>query len=253
MFGIILSYGIKNTSLFLIVGLFIYYLSYLYIVKYRKTRVDLRFVYSIIPLIFIGVIVRIMGDLGYLSAKYLQYPFLFGLLGVLYLLVFEVTRLISREHYIKHITIIGLILLLPFLIWFLFRITQWIYFIEIIISSFVLLIFFIFIYSRMKEFNMFKSRINKLFLFSEILDTFATSFALIFLGKRFVEEHFLSSFLISTNIILFVVIKLFITLLLLYLIDKLIKDEKVNHYLKLLIIILALSTGGRDLFLISVI
>jgi len=252
MNGIILNYGIENTFLFTLVGLFIYYLSYLYLVKVRKTRIDLKFVYSVIPFIFIGVIVRIIGDLGYLFSKYLQYPYLFGVLGMIYLLVFEITRLISREHHVKHITIIGFVLLLPFLIWILFEVIHWIYFIEIIFASILLLIFFIFIYSKMKDFNMFKSRINKFFLFSEILDTFATSFALIFLGNKFVEEHFLSSFLISTNIILFIVLKLFTTLLLLYLIDKLVKDENLNHYLKLLIIVLALSTGGRDLFLISV-
>ncbi len=252
MFGIFLNYGIENTLIFTLVGLFIYYLSYLYLVKYRRTRIDLRFVYSIIPFILIGIFIRIMGDLGYLSAKYLQYPFLFGFLGVLYLLVFEITRLISREHHIKHIIVVGLILLFPSLVWILFQITNWVYLIEILAGSIILLTFFIFIYSKMKYFNMFKSKVNKLFLFSEILDTFATSFALIFLGTQFVEEHFLSNYLISINIILFIVIKLFVTLLLLHLIDMFVKDESTNHYLKLLIIILALSTGGRDLFLISV-
>jgi len=253
MLGIILNYGIKNTALFLIFGFFIYFLSYLYIVKYKKTRINIKFIYSIIPFIFIGVIVRIMGDLGYLSSTYLEYPYLFGVLGILYLLVFEITKLFSREHHIKHIIVVGLILLLPFLVWFVIKITHWVYFIEILFSSLLLLLFFIFIYSRLKKFNLLKSRINKLFLFSEILDTFATTFALLFLGNKFVEQHFLSNFLISTNIILFVVVKLFVTILLIYLIDKLIKNENVNNYLKLLIIILALSTGGRDLFLISVI
>jgi len=253
MNGIILGYGVANTLVFTFIGLFIYYLSYLYLVKFRRTRIDLKFVYSIIPFVFIGVFIRIMGDLSLITQKYLQYPYLFGFLGILYLLVFEITRLVSREHHVKHITIIGLILVLPLLVWILFEIKHWVYFIEILITSVIILLFFIYIYSHMKKFNMFKTRINKIFLFSEILDTFATSFALIFFGNKFVEEHFLSGVLISGNVIWFIVLKLFITLLLLYLIDKLVKEEGENHYYKLLIIVLALSTGGRDLFLISVV
>ncbi len=252
MNGMILSYGVANTLIITFIGLFIYYLSFLYLVRFRRTRIDLNFVYSVIPFVFIGIIIRIMGDVGLISTRYLQYPLLFGVLGVVYLLAFEIIRLISKEHHIKHITILGLILLLPLLVWLLLKISHWLYFFEILFASLLLLIFFVFIYSKIKDFNMFKTRINKLFLFSEILDTFATSFALVFFGNKFVEEHFFSSFLISTNIIWFIVLKLFITLLLLYLIDKLVKDEQENHYYKLLIIVLAISTGGRDLFLISI-
>ena len=252
MNGMILSYGVANTLIITFIGLFIYYLSFLYLAKLRRTRIDLNFVYSVIPFVFIGIIIRIMGDVGLISARYLEYPFLFGVLGVVYLLVFEITRLVSKEHHIKHITIIGLILLLPLLVWLLLKISNWLYFFEILFASLLLLIFFVFIYSKIKNFNMFKTRINKLFLFSEILDTFATSFALVFFGNQFVEEHFFSSFLISANVIWFIVLKLFISLLLLYLIDKLVKDNQENHYYKLLIIVLAISTGGRDLFLISV-
>jgi len=249
----ILSYGFANTLIIILIGLFIYYLSFLYLVRFRRTRIDLNFVYSVIPFVFIGTIIRIMGDVGLISARYLEYPLLFGVLGVVYLFVFEIARLFSKERYIKHITIIGLILLLPLLVWLLFRISHWLYFFEILFASLLLLIFFVFIYSKIKDFNMFKTKINKLFLFSEILDIFATSFALVFFGDKFVEEHFFSSFLISTNVIWFIVIKLFVSLLLLYLIDKLVKDKQENHYYKLLIIVLSISTGGRDLFLISVV
>ena len=260
------GYTLLNTFIFVVVGILIYYLSYLYIVKLRKIKVDLNFIVSVIIFTCIGVILRlftqsysngfglIASSTSFLSLGFwLSYPFLFVVLGLLFLVCFELSRWISKLIKInlnKILQLIGLAILLPLLVYGLLHIVYWNYFLMIILISLVL-VYIIYLLCKLNSSKLLNSKINKIFLLGEVLDGVATVFAVSVFKGTLSEEHILSSIVLSVNPYMFILIKVIVSLIMLYLLDRWIEDENQNNYVKLFVIILSLSTGLRDLFVVG--
>lgn len=260
------SYNIFNTIFYSIFGiLFYFFIVYPYILL-RKIKVNFYFVLSVFFFVVIGAILRMSAleninfpiyiaplsnflSLGF----YLTYPHLFLFLSIFFLIVYELVFFFSNllnKNKEKVLLFISAIILFPFLSLIIINISNWVYFLILILS--VLFIFFvIFLIFKKIEFNLLLSKINKLTFLSQILDSSTTFFSLVFLKDVFIEKHVVSHILISFNPLFFLIFKIVFCLFLIYLIDKYIKESSLNNYFKLFIIIIGFSTGLRNLFLIS--
>lgn len=258
------GYNIINTIFYSIIGILVYFfIVYPYLI-FRKFKINLYFIYSVIIFTVIGAILRMFSfnfffekSLEYSTNPlslgfYIYYPNLFIIILLFYFFVFEISYLISKKIKFSHqktIFYLSIIIFIPFLILLLINILNWFIFLKIIFFS--LLVFFIVYFL----FKLFKSKLlfttsSKIALFSQILDSMTTFYAISYFSNIFYEKHILSSLIISINPFLFVIVKVIFCLVLLYLIDYFIDDNNLNNYFKLFIIIIGLSTGLRNLLII---
>jgi len=261
-----MSYTVLNTILFSLIGLFIYFFFAYKYLKFRKIKIDFSFIKTVFLLVFIGSLLRLFSEPG-LSIPllvesssnlfsfnfYLQYPQLFLLLGLFFILFSEISLYFKNKFfwdYNKFLQTIFLIILVPLLFFCLVNLVHSFYFFFVIVISIFCLWLFVLVF-KFTKINLFKSKINQFAFFSQILDGFATICAIYFFPNNFVEEHVLPNFLISTSPFLFLVVKLLVCLFLIYIIDNVIKNNYQNNYFKLFIIILGFTTGLRDLFTIG--
>jgi len=260
------SYNIYNTLLFSVIGIIFYFFIVWNYLLWRKVKVDFEFIKSVFIFIVIGSILRLfsqtytsVGGIINLSNNplslgfYFQFPWMFILLALSFLICFEVSLYLSKSFncsYNRILQIIGLIILIPLLFLIIININYWLFFLGIIFSSLILLCLFVFIFKFIKN-KLLNSKINKLVLLSQILDGVSTFVAIVFFKNIFSEQHVVSSFVLSINPILFILIKIILSLLVVYLIDRFIKNKFERNYYKLFVIIIGFITGLRDLFTIA--
>ncbi|MDD2478182.1 MAG: DUF63 family protein [Candidatus ainarchaeum sp.] len=260
------GYTIFNTVLFSVIGIVVYFFVVYPYLLWRKVKIDFEFIKSVLLFVGIGSIVRLFSQ-DYLTISklinvssnplsfnfYFQFPQLFILLALSFLIFFEVSLELSKRYnysYSKILQTIGLVIFIPFLLYVLINIKYLFFFIAIIVFTFLILFLLIKLFKIFKL-KILNSKINRLVLLSQILDGVATFFAISFFKDIFTEQHVVSFFILSINPILFVIIKIIISLLLIFLIDKFVTNSSENNYYKLFIIIIGLITGLRDLFTIA--
>lgn len=260
------GYNIINTLTYSILGIIVYFfVVYPYLI-FRKVKINLNFILSVCMFILIGSILRMfsltytsLGNLIMPSSNplsfgfYFYYPHLFIFLGLLFLIAFESSLFVSKLYNLnfeKTLIVISSILLLPLLLLFLINLINVFLFFKIILFSSIL---FLIVYYLFKLFNsnFFKNNVSLLALFSQTLDGFTTFFSLVFIKAQFIEKHVVSHLVISISPYLFLLVKISFCVLLLFLIDKYIKNEYLNNYFKLFIIIIGFTTGLRNLFMIA--
>ena len=260
------GYNIYNTILFSVIGIAIYFFIVYPYLLWRKVKVDFEFIKAVLLFIGIGAIVRLfsqdysaIGGLIQHSTNalslnfYFQFPQMFILLALAFLIFFEVSLYLSKEvnkPYYKILQLIGLIIFIPLLLYALINITYWNFFILVILFTIVILYLVIGIFKLFKS-KLLKPKVNKLVLTSQILDGIATFTAITFLGTRLAEQHVLSSLILSVTPILFIIIKIIFSLFLIWLIDRLVENQSESNYFKLFIIIIGFLTGLRDLLTIA--
>ncbi len=260
------GYNFLNTITYSIIGVMVYFLVLYPYVLLRKIKVSLRFVYSVFIFVILGAILRMFTMqetvfAGLITASknpfslgfYLYYPHLFLFLALLFLIVFELSlflsKLINKDKEMV-LLIFSLIVLFPFLLLLLINLLNW--FLFFLILFFVSVIFFLIYYLfYFLKINLLKNKVSSLAFFSQVLDSFTTFFSVVFLKDVFSEAHVFSRLVVSISPFLFIFIKIVLCLLLLYLIDRYVKEVSLNNYFKLFIIIIGFSTGLRNLFLIS--
>ncbi|MCK9293389.1 DUF63 family protein [archaeon] len=260
------GYTIFNTILFSIIGIIVYFFIVYPYLLWRKVEIDFEFIKAVLLFVGIGSIIRLfsqsyssIGGIINLSNNplsfnfYFQFPQMFILLALSFLVFFEISLELSKKlkySYFKILQVIGLVIFIPLLLYVLFNIKYLIIFLLILIIT-VLILFLLIKLFKLLKLKLLNSKINRLVLISQILDGVATFFAITFFKDIFAEQHVVSFFILSINPILFVVIKIIISLLVIFLIDKFVKNSSENNYYKLFIIIIGLVTGLRDLFTIA--
>ncbi|MFA5640833.1 MAG: DUF63 family protein [archaeon] len=260
------GYTIFNTILFSIIGIIVYFFIVYPYLLWRKVEIDFEFIKAVLLFVGIGSIIRLfsqsyssIGGIINLSNNplsfnfYFQFPQMFILLALSFLVFFEISLELSKKlkySYSKILQVIGLVIFIPLLLYVLFNIKYLIIFLLILIIT-VLILFLLIKLFKLLKLKLLNSKINRLVLISQILDGVATFFAITFFKDIFAEQHVVSFFILSINPILFVVIKIIISLLVIFLIDKFVKNSSENNYYKLFIIIIGLVTGLRDLFTIA--
>ncbi len=260
------GYNVINTLFYTLLGVFVYFLILYPYLVFRKVKINFNFIFSVLIFVLIGAILR-MFSLEFISINslvsvsqnplslgfYFYYPNLFLFLAIFFLIVFEMSYFFAKTFgydYEKILIYFSLIIFCPLFILILINVLNWSYFLQILLFSFLILLFICFIF-KLFNFNLLKSKINRLTLFSQIIDGFTTFFSIVFISNYFVEKHVFSHLIISLSPYLFLVVKIIFCILLIYLIERYLKDSSLSNYFKLFIIILGFTTGIRNLLIIG--
>ena len=260
------GYTILNSILYSVIGIFLYFfVAYPYLLL-RKIKINLRLILSILIFVGIGGILRIFSQTNTTIGKiiissnnplslcfYFQFPQLFLLLGVLFIIFLEASLYLSKRfkiNYNKILNYFSLGLFIPLLLFVLININYWLFFLGIIFSVIIISYLVYFILKLFKS-KLLTSKVSKLVLLSQTLDGIVTFTSITFFKNQLIEQHPLSSWIISINPLLYVVIKILFSLFLIWVIDVLVKKEYENNYFKLFIIIIGFTTGFRDLLTLS--
>jgi len=258
------GYNLINTFTYSIVGVLVYFLVYPYLL-FRKININFKFILSVFNFVVIGSILRMLSFsfisfIGYIPSSnnpfslgfYLHYPNLFLFLGVLFLIFFELSLFLEKRTSFSFENILlvsSFVLLFPLLLLIVINMVN--YFLIVKILFFASLLFMVF-YVFFKK-KLLKTKVNQFAFFSQVLDSFVTFYFISFMPGKFSEIHFLSNFLVSLNPLLFIIVKIFLCIFILYLIDKMVLNPSLNNYFKLFIIIIGFSTALRNIFMISLI
>lgn len=214
-----------------------------------KIKIDRRFFIALLPFIIYGGWTRALRDhlLGYSGWWWCSPPIYFIIFGITIasLLVGIFLQKRFKIEYHKFVFTIGALLLLYDLS--LTRITN-LYGISIVLAlaGFWSLVFFGFHFLKPKLLSLENAGI----VIAHLLDASSTFTALSFFG--YYEQHVLPSFLINISgpWIMFP-LKIIVVLAVLFVIDKYCDDKFLKNFLKIVILILGLALGIRDMLTIG--
>ncbi len=217
-------------SLFLIFA----YLIFIFL-KRLKIKMDYKIATSVFPFVIIGSLLRVCRDMSLLKSQLFETPGIYLLMTSFYLSLLTLFRKLKIE-YDTYTFLIGLALLSFLLPIFSIKNFSALYMFCLIFFPLSLLFYFLPIAIE-----------DKIVLILQSFDGTVTSIAIQFFGYK--EKHILPTLFIRlTNFpFIFLLIKILTTALVLFILNKYVKEKEVRNYLKLLIAILPLGTGTRDL------
>lgn len=240
------GYNIYNTLAYAIVAIISLYFIYKY---FRKEKIDFdeHFFKSMVPFIFFGSIKRAITDAtdaniarGFPYEQFYSYN-IWNVTPGIYIVVasiFLFSYLLEKKLNIKNLSfflgsflaIFHFLLLFPFLKHF---------------DRAVIIIFLASFCYALSSF-IFKEEIKKIAVFSQSLDGAATFVSIEFFGYK--EQHVLPNIIGETfGFQTFFLLKFFLTVIILYLLDKESFDDQQKNVLIFSIVVMGLSPGLRDM------
>ncbi len=241
------GYNWVNTLTYAVILIISVFLIYK-LLKFLKIKIDGKFALSLFPYILLGSTLRALKDANFFVSPVFVSPliyilvFLFTLSFLLFSLFLEKKTKIPFQSYFFSF---GFILAGIFF-------TQ-INFLNFTAAGQILgldLLLFILIFSLGRLTELTKTLWNKFTIFSQLFDASSTFVSLHFWGYS--EQHVLPNLVFGFfGDWSFFLIKLIVVLLLIYFIDSSVKNKNFSNWLKLVIIILGIAQGTRDLLRIS--
>jgi uncharacterized membrane protein len=235
------GYNFINSLTYALLFVGFSYLFYIFLNR-SKISIDKKLAIAIVPFVVLGSFVRVLEDAQIFKTKFLVTPMIWIIFisGIFTLLV--ISRMIEKKFKIAYFKImfsIGLLFLL-----FPIAILQFNNFHGILL----VLLFMVpwIILSFLVKWNIG----NKLASFAHIFDATVSAVAISSYG--FFEEYPIPRFISSVNPALYILVKAVVVIGVLLLIDKTSKDKKFNNYMKLIIAILGLGPGLRNLIALLV-
>ena len=244
------GYSIYNTLVYALILVAAIMIIYHCLLKPLKIKIDGKFALALSPFIFLGSILRVLRDSGYLSSWFFVSP-------VIYLLLFSVTLgflLLSlslekktKIPYQSYLFSTGFALAgISF--------TQ-LQFINFTAAAQILgidFVIFILIFSLGNLAKLTKPLFNKMVILSQLFDASST-----FVGVQIyhhAEQHVVPNLLfdLTGGVWSFFIVKFIIAILLLYVLDNSIEDKNFRNWIKIIVIILGFALGIRDLFQIMI-
>lgn len=239
------GYTVFNTVIFgIVLGLII--LAIIRLFDYLK-KDPLELIFPFIPIIIFGSTSRALVDNHIYPRIYLlATPGIYISIGLMTILLLIFSIFIEKYCNIRYthtISVIGVSICIPNFILiinnginisiFMLELSLWILF------SLILLLF-------KDKIKVLKNRGNMAVICAHLFDATSTFVAMDFFG--YYEQHVLPTFMINLTGTAFIMypLKLFIILLVLYIIDKEVTDTNSRHMLKLAIFILGLAPGIRN-------
>ncbi len=229
------GYNFVNSTTYALIFIAAIYLIFLLLRK-MKIPIDKRFVIAIFPYAVLGSFVRVLEDAGIVKNYLLKTPMIWGIMVIFIACMFLVSILIQRKFnvpYFKTMFLVSIILIMFPLLMLKFRN----FYSSLLVIGFLVPWILIFCFIRWKT-------ENKLVALSHIFDATASFVAVNFFG--FFELYPISRFLVGSNPFSFVIVKAFIVISILILIDRFSEDKEFNNYLKLIIGILGFAPGMRN-------
>jgi len=236
-----LGYNYVNTLTYGL--LFILCLLGIYkLLKSLRYNVSEKSIYATIPFIFFGSTLRVLEDAGILpKTQLLVTPFLYVWVTIITLIVVIILKKYSKK-FEKNFFIIGVVFWVFTLLFYRIRNITALIMLLGVYSAVILFLIFI-----RKSWRLLRDNINFLALSSHMLDATATFISVDFFG--YWEQHPLTRLVgtLGGSFVWFYLLKLYV-LIVLYYIDRDVKDESFKNLLKLGVIILGLGPGLRDFF-----
>ncbi|MBI4017683.1 MAG: DUF63 family protein [Candidatus Aenigmarchaeota archaeon] len=230
------------------------------VIKRMGIKVDKRFVLTIVPFVVFGALTRSVGDTvlstsGKTGVAYLLItPGVYFLTFVIASAVLLVALALQRKagvRYEKTMIIVGSTLVaaeLAYLVNFGIPNVR-----GMALALGIASVWFVALLAASQKFPKYLTRENAYVLAAHMLDASATFVALAFTSGLF-EEHVLPRFLIGTlglSPAVMFVLKLAVVWPVLYYIDRDVRDAEYRMWLKIIVLILGLPLGIRDVFAIG--
>ncbi len=226
----------------------------------RGVKFNTKFTLALLPYILLGSALRVLEDMSFLPrswnplepAYYFVTPGIFLFIAAVTLACLFISLAISKKFkvdFYKLFAAIGLILSVPIVFFEILNFQAWIGVIEVLLLVAVTIALLVFIFQKLGK-KILKPGLNKLAIISQALDGFATIVATQFFFCG--EQHPLSGFLLESFPLSFVFAKIALVFVILYYVDKEIKNENLRGFIKIVIIVLGFATGLRDLLTLGV-
>lgn len=240
------GYDIPKTLTYAIMLLISIYIIFK-LLKKLKVKVDNKLAIAVLPYIIFGSTLRVLEDVNIISSYIFVTPGIYFLVFSIFFSVLLLSLAVERKRGIPYFKI-------PFIIGFilfsfsfaLLRPTNF-------YSLFLVLVFFLpwlLIFFSLKGWDL----ANRIVSSVQMFDATVTFVALNFFGQSvlgnigFYEQHIVPTFIINLfGPISFIIVKFVTVISILILIDKFSDNKEFARYLKLIIGILGLATGTRDL------
>ncbi len=225
---------------------------------FPSITIDKGFIYAIAPYLLLGIFVRVLVDAKVFPADQMWSitPGVYvlsiasALLGIL---IGKIIESSFRTPYWKTSSMFGVLLLIPLS----YTLSQYITYPERMLYPLIMaaaITGLVLLAGRLLKLPVYSKKENLAIIFSHLLDGCATFIAINYYG--FYEEHLLPIYLIGAagnDAIIMVPAKLILILAVVYFVDKWQKEEKADEKLyraiKILLFILGIGPGIRDMLL----
>jgi len=240
------GYDIPKTLTYAFILIIAVYLIFK-LLKRAKIKVDRRLVIAVLPFILFGSTIRVLEDLGMISSFMFVTPGIYFLVFFIIISVLTISMLIEKKRGIPYFKIPFVTGFILFFLSFAFLRPSNLH------GLFLSAVFFIpwpLAFFFVKKWSL----TNRIVASVQMFDSVVTFVALNFFGQGvlegfgFYEQHVIPTFLINLfGPFSFIIVKLIAVVAVLFFIDRFSDDREFNNYLKLIIGILGLATGTRDL------
>ena len=251
------GYNIYNT----IVWAIIFLVAVVMLLKYfeaKKQEIDNKFIFALLPWIFLGTILRVLKDLHIYKTIFLITPLIYVLIFCVCFPALVLSHYIEKKNKIPYWKIWFALGFFPALFFFV-KIVFFFKNIPVFFSWLGILSFFtaiLVILRLLTNRHNFFSKINIASLLAHLTDAVSTFIAMTFFG--FTEKHVLARFLIenmetlgfvinNSGAWIMFILKIVVVGFALFLIDKESISKQQNTFLKMIIILLGLAPGIRGL------
>lgn len=231
----------------------------------RGIKFDWKFMKAVFPYIVLGSTLRVFEEkysnvfLFQRSANPLELGFytitpgIYIAIGLFAILSLIASIMIAKKLNKQTTTIFGIIGAVPAGIIILYELTKLTHAFEFTIVFVMLAIVLGLLYIALNFLKkpLFKDKLNIMAIAAHSMDGIATFTALTFFST-FSEQHFVSNFIIQNfSPFAFVIVKVILITIIVYLLDKEVEDENLRGFIKILIAILGFAPGIRDTFSIG--
>jgi uncharacterized membrane protein len=257
------GYNLINTLVYAVILLAVAFLVVFPYFKKKGIKFDFEFLKAVFPFIVFGSTIRIFEE-NY-SAVYLDLferstdPLTFGfytvspgiyiLVGLLTIFSLILSMFIAKRFQKETLKVfmgIGIILSVPVVLFELLHLMHAFEFFFVFILTGLIVFVLKFLNDKLKQ-TVLSSKMNLAVLAGQTLDGVATFTALSFF--TYTEQHVLSNFVIETfSPAAFILVKVLLSLAVLWYVDKEVQDEKLRNFIKLFVIIIGFAPGIRDVF-----
>lgn len=226
----------------------------------RGVKFNEKFALALLPYILLGSALRVLEDMAFLPSSwnpleagyYFVTPGIYLLIAAVAIAALLVSLFASKKlkvSFYKIFAAIGIAPALPLVLFEMLNFRAWLGVAEVLLFTFATVALLVFAFKKLKK-QILESGLNRLAVASQALDGFATIVATQFFFCG--EQHPLSATLLDFFPASFVAAKIALVLLIVYYVDREIKNENLRGFIKLAVIVLGFATGLRDLLTLGV-
>jgi len=210
------------------------------LLKKLKIKITEKFVIYLIPFVILGGVVRALRDaeIIYTSWLFVSPPIYFYIFFITFLSILVSKYVFKKE---EAIFVIGISILFMHLLFVKIIVIKALFYIILLWSAIVCVLF---ILGKIFNLGVFTG-LNIIAIASQLLDAVSAVISIEFFGYG--EQHVVSNFIMQNfGTWSFIPVKLFVSVLAIWLIDKYSETIEMKNYLKFIIIVLGLALGVRN-------